>query len=39
VIDAEGVEWASVVAIQDAAQGAGVQRALYMKKSPEDTPK
>ncbi len=39
VIDAEGVEWASVVAIQDAAQGAGVQRALYMKKSPEESPK
>lgn len=35
VIDAEGVEWASVVAIQDAAMGAGVQRALYLKKSEE----
>ena len=39
VIDAKGVEWASVVAIQDAAQGAGVQRALYLKESPEDSPK
>src|SRR6266849_8342206 len=39
VIDAEGEEWASVVAIQDAAQGAGVQRALYMKKSPEEAQK
>jgi len=40
VIDAKkGVEWASVVAIQDAAQGAGVTKALYMKESPEDEPK
>jgi len=40
VIDAKkGVEWAPVVAIQDAAQGAGVQRALYLKESSEDTPK
>jgi biopolymer transport protein ExbD len=34
VIDAKDVEWAAVVAIQDAAQGAGVQRALYLKESP-----
>lgn len=39
VIDAKGVEWASVVAIQDAAQGAGIQRALYLKESPEDSAK
>jgi biopolymer transport protein ExbD len=36
VIDAKGVEWAAVVAIQDAAQGAGVQRALYLKESKEE---
>jgi len=36
VIDAKGVEWAAVVAIQDAAQGAGVERALYLKESPQD---
>jgi biopolymer transport protein ExbD len=36
VIDAKGVEWAAVVAIQDAAQGAGVQRALYLKESPKE---
>jgi biopolymer transport protein ExbD len=36
VIDAKRVEWAAVVAIQDAAQGAGVQRALYLKESPTD---
>jgi len=35
VIDAKGVEWAAVVAIQDAAQGAGVQRALYLKETPQ----
>jgi biopolymer transport protein ExbD len=39
VIDAKGVEWAAVVAIQDAAQGAGVQRALYLKESPEQVQK
>ena len=36
VIDAKGVEWAAVVAIQDAAQGAGVQRALYLKETKEE---
>jgi len=36
VIDAKGVEWAAVVAIQDAAQGAGIQRALYLKESKEE---
>jgi biopolymer transport protein ExbD len=40
VIDAKkGVEWAAVVAIQDAAQGAGVTRALYLKESAEDAAK
>ena len=39
VIDAKGVEWASVVAIQDAAQGAGVTRALYLKESSDDEAK
>jgi biopolymer transport protein ExbD len=39
VIDAKGVEWASVVAIQDAAQGAGVTRALYLKESGEEEAK
>ena len=36
VIDAKVVEWAAVVAIQDAAQGAGVQRALYLKETKEE---
>src|SRR5207249_7291902 len=36
VIDAKGVEWAAVVAIQDAAQGAGIQRALYLKETKEE---
>jgi biopolymer transport protein ExbD len=39
VIDAKDVDWAAVVAIQDAAMGAGVQRALYLKKSEDDAPK
>jgi len=36
VIDAKGVEWVAVVAIQDAAQGAGIQRALYLKETKEE---
>jgi biopolymer transport protein ExbD len=39
VIDAKGVEWAAVVAIQDAAQGAGVQRAFYLRESGEEAGK
>ena len=32
LIDAQGVPWGTVVAIQDAAKGAGVQRAHLLKK-------
>lgn len=32
LIDAAGVEWGTVVAIQDAARGAGIQKAHYLVK-------
>ena len=32
LIDAVGVDWGTLVAIQDAAKGAGLQRAYYLKQ-------
>lgn len=33
VLDVEGVDWGTVVAVQDAARGAGVERAHYLVKN------
>jgi biopolymer transport protein ExbD len=38
LIDATGVSWGTVVAIQDAAKGAGVERALFLAQQQPATP-
>jgi biopolymer transport protein ExbD len=38
LIDAKDVDWGTIVAIQDAGQGAGVHRALFLQEAEGDNP-
>jgi biopolymer transport protein ExbD len=38
LIDAKDVDWGAIVAIQDAGQGAGIHRALFLQEAEGDNP-